>query len=275
MTFHGGEPLLRGFDYYKKIIPAIRRKLSLNTNIIFQTNGTLLNERFFELFKTHNCSVGISIDGDSFEDNKNRFKNKIQFYSVLKNIKEIKKYGVYFSLFFTIDKFDLDKINRIYNFVYDIKPNSFAINPIKGYKEGLNSLELLKLYKMNHDFMLESKINEFTTYNLDLVKLGEIPSMCTLNGMCSNFVNMDSIGNLYNTCVFKNKNLFIGNINDIDILEKLEVKTKLKIDINSSIYFKSGKNDKFKYLFGDGCKMFRKNINLDNYLKGILLYLDN
>lgn len=96
MTFHGGEPLLRGFDYYKKIIPAIRRKLSLNTNIIFQTNGTLLNERFFELFKTHNCSVGISIDGDSFEDNKNRFKNKIQFYSVLKNIKEIKKYGVYF-----------------------------------------------------------------------------------------------------------------------------------------------------------------------------------
>lgn len=73
------------------------------------------------------------------------------FFTVVENIFKVKKYGVYFSLFFTICEFDLARINDIYNFVECIKPKSFAINPIKGSTKTLNSEQLYKLYKLNHN----------------------------------------------------------------------------------------------------------------------------
>lgn len=57
---------------------------------------------------------------------------------VEENIFKVKKYGVYFSLFFTICEFDLGRINDIHNFVECVKAKSFAINPIKGSTKTLN-----------------------------------------------------------------------------------------------------------------------------------------
>lgn len=275
ITFHGGEPLLRGIDYYENIIYKIRHELSTYVNIIFQTNGLLIDDRYLELFKKYNCSVGISIDGTTFEENKNRFKTPLQFFTVVENIFKVKKYGVYFSLFFTICEFDLGRINDIHNFVECIKPKSFAINPIKGSTKTLNSEQLYKLYKLNHKFTEITGIKEFITSNLDLAKLGKIPNMCTLNGLCNNFINMDSCGNLYKTCVFKYENLKIGNIKDEDILCKIDKNTKFNLDLESSIYFKSGRNKDYRYLLGNGCKYFRKNSNLDNYTDSIIMYLND
>ncbi len=65
LCFHGGEPLLqdkKSFDsmctYFKKILAS-----SIDLDISIQTNGTIIDAGWIDLFSKHNVSVGVSLDG--------------------------------------------------------------------------------------------------------------------------------------------------------------------------------------------------------------------
>ena len=62
--WHGGEPLLLGIDFYARAME-LQRKYAGGKRIenTLQTNGTLVNERWCELFAANNFLVGLSLDG--------------------------------------------------------------------------------------------------------------------------------------------------------------------------------------------------------------------
>lgn len=63
-TFHGGEPLLAGYDFYKKALPLLSQELShLNPAFAIQTNLWLMNPQIAELFAEYNIPIGSSLDG--------------------------------------------------------------------------------------------------------------------------------------------------------------------------------------------------------------------
>ena len=59
----GGEPLIAGLGFYKKVIE-YQEKYNNDNEIknSIQTNGILLNEDFIEFFKSNNFKVSISYD---------------------------------------------------------------------------------------------------------------------------------------------------------------------------------------------------------------------
>ena len=63
-TWHGGEPLMRSIDFYKKAL-ALQKKYARGRRIdnVIQTNGTMLTDEWCEFFAQNNWLVGISIDG--------------------------------------------------------------------------------------------------------------------------------------------------------------------------------------------------------------------
>lgn len=63
-TWHGGEPLMRSIDFYKKAL-AFQKKYAHGKQIdnVIQTNGTLLTDEWCEFFSQNHWLVGISIDG--------------------------------------------------------------------------------------------------------------------------------------------------------------------------------------------------------------------
>ncbi|HFR4149046.1 TPA: radical SAM protein [Bacillus cereus] len=65
LILHGGEPLLAGIDWTKWFLEEAKRLApsNLQVEICLQSNGTLLNSKWIDLFKLHNVSFGISIDG--------------------------------------------------------------------------------------------------------------------------------------------------------------------------------------------------------------------
>ena len=77
-SWHGGEPLLAGLDFYRKVI-VLQKKWKPAGRIIIngiQTNGTLLDESWVKFFAEENFRVGISMDGpedlhDQFRKTKN------------------------------------------------------------------------------------------------------------------------------------------------------------------------------------------------------------
>lgn len=60
--WHGGEPLLAGFDFFKNIVEK-EKSLGKPVRNSVQTNGSLLDEKILDLFQENNFSIGISLDG--------------------------------------------------------------------------------------------------------------------------------------------------------------------------------------------------------------------
>lgn len=64
-SWHGGEPLLAGIDFFRKIVAHQHKHQPEGQAIVnsIQTNGTLLNETWCNFLATEKFNVGISIDG--------------------------------------------------------------------------------------------------------------------------------------------------------------------------------------------------------------------
>lgn len=61
ITIHGGEILCIG---YKDLERLLSHSVELTKGSSIQTNGTLIDAKFIEIFKKYNTHVGISLDGD-------------------------------------------------------------------------------------------------------------------------------------------------------------------------------------------------------------------
>jgi uncharacterized protein len=65
VVFHGGEPCLIGANKFDEWCTEARTRLSglAKLSLSIQTNGTLIDEAWAEMFKKHKTQVGISMDG--------------------------------------------------------------------------------------------------------------------------------------------------------------------------------------------------------------------
>jgi len=64
LEFHGGEPLLLGKEAFRDLLADIRSKLDPERVLLcIQTNGTLLDDEWCDLFESHQMLWSISCDG--------------------------------------------------------------------------------------------------------------------------------------------------------------------------------------------------------------------
>lgn len=66
VAWQGGEPMLRGLDFYQRSVELAERYRQPHHRRIqhtIQTNGTLIDEEWAAFFKRHDYLVGLSIDG--------------------------------------------------------------------------------------------------------------------------------------------------------------------------------------------------------------------
>jgi uncharacterized protein len=74
VVLHGGEPLLAGRQRTGHLLAALRAAVLPATRLEFavQTNGTLLNPAWMELFHRYGVRVGVSLDGDRAASDRHR-----------------------------------------------------------------------------------------------------------------------------------------------------------------------------------------------------------
>ncbi|WP_306208508.1 FxsB family cyclophane-forming radical SAM/SPASM peptide maturase [Actinoplanes sp. RD1] len=78
VVLHGGEPLLAGPAVIEDMVNGIRGSVPAGTSVdvTLQTNGTLVDHRFADVFARHDIGVGISVDGGrEANDRHRRFAN--------------------------------------------------------------------------------------------------------------------------------------------------------------------------------------------------------
>lgn len=88
-TFHGGEPLLAGAEFYKKALPMLSEGLShLNPEFAMQTNLWRMTPELAEILAAYNVPLGSSIDGpeelNDSQRGKGYYKKTMRGYEIAK-----------------------------------------------------------------------------------------------------------------------------------------------------------------------------------------------
>jgi uncharacterized protein len=119
-SWQGGEPTLRGIEFFKKAVKYQEKYkkpgLQIYNNI--QTNGILLDDDWCKFFRKNNFLVGISVDGPGELHNAYRTDNEgnPSFDKVMRAISLMQKHGVEFNILATINRINADHPIEVYKF---------------------------------------------------------------------------------------------------------------------------------------------------------------
>ena len=118
-TWHGGEPLLRSIDFYRKAL-SLQQKYAGGRCIdnVIQTNGTLLTDEWCEFFAQNHWLVGISIDGPQPYHDHYRLTaaRKPSWKKVMQGIKLLKKHGVEWNAMAVVNAYNVNHPLEFYRF---------------------------------------------------------------------------------------------------------------------------------------------------------------
>ena len=118
-TWHGGEPLLRSIDFYRKAL-SLQQKYAGGRRIdnVIQTNGTLLTDEWCEFFAQNHWLVGISIDGPQPYHDHYRLTaaGKPSWQKVMQGIKLLKKHGVEWNAMAVVNAYNVNHPLKFYRF---------------------------------------------------------------------------------------------------------------------------------------------------------------
>jgi uncharacterized protein len=120
-SWQGGEPTLRGLDFYRRVVALQKKYAKPNQRIEndLQTNGVLLDEEWAKFLKEHRFLVGLSIDGprelhDQFRVNKGGAPT---FDKVMAAAKLLRNFGVPFNTLTCVHRLNASRPLDVYRFL--------------------------------------------------------------------------------------------------------------------------------------------------------------
>ena len=132
-TWHGGEPLMRSIDFYKKAL-ALQKKYAHGKQIdnVIQTNGTLLTDEWCEFFAQNHWLVGISIDGPQEYHDHYRVTpaGKPSWEKVMQGISLLKKHWVEWNAMAVVNAYNAEHPLEFYHFFRDNGCQYLQFTPI-------------------------------------------------------------------------------------------------------------------------------------------------
>jgi uncharacterized protein len=132
-TWHGGEPVMRGMEFFEKII-ALQRKYAEGKTIenSIQTNGTTLTEDWCRFFRDNHFLVGFSIDGpEHCHDHYRRYKSgQPSFAKAMKGMELLQKFQVEYNTLSVVNDYNSKFPLEIYRFLKGIGSRYMQFTPI-------------------------------------------------------------------------------------------------------------------------------------------------
>jgi uncharacterized protein len=159
IIFHGGEPLLQKPEWFDECCSYISKKFKEKEKSLsfgLQTNNTLLNDKFIDVFKKHNIKIGVSLDGSEDIHNTSRWGGHI----VINNIKKLQAENLFTGVITVVSHHNFDKIEIIYSEFFKLGFTNFALNIASAvgngkFSEPLTAEQILFIYKQDYENLLK------------------------------------------------------------------------------------------------------------------------
>ena len=242
-AFQGGEPTLRGLEFFKKVVAYQKQynRSGISINNALQTNGYALNEDWCRFFKENNFLIGVSLDGtreihDSLRHD--RANGGGTYERIRANIDLLEKYKVDYNILTVVTEQTAKNIREIYeayrengwhyqqyiecldplgepfgSCAYSLKPETF----------GVFMTELFDLWYADYLQGKQPYIRKFENYVGILA--GRCPEACEQRGTCGIQIVVEADGSAYPCDFYMLDDYRLGNFNE-DRLPAMNQKRK-------------------------------------------------
>lgn len=248
-TWHGGEPLMRSIDFYKKAL-ALQKKYANGKQIdnVIQTNGTLLTDEWCEFFAKNHWLVGISIDGPQEYHDHYRVTpaGKPSWEKVMQGIQLLKKHHVEWNAMAVVNAYNAEHPLEFYHFFRDNGCQYLQFTPIVERLTEHEDGRILASLADNREIPLadasvtpEQWGNFLCTIFDDWVRhdvgktfveifdctlanwMGVPPGICAYSKECGHAGVMEHNGDVYSCDHFVFPEYKLGNIRDQSLIDML------------------------------------------------------
>lgn len=275
IAFQGGEPTLRGIEFFEEVIE-FEKKYNKNHVIIqnsIQTNGYMLDEKWCTFLKKNNFLVGISVDGtkqihDSLRHGADGFSKT--YDRILGATWLMEQHGVEYNILTVVSSEAAKSARRIYE---DYKRNGWRYQQYIPCLDPLNEEHGLRAYSLSPraygGFLTElfacwyrdyqqgknPYIRQFENY-IGIMK-GYQPESCDMRGCCSVQYVVEANGSVYPCDFYVLDGYKLGNLNE-ERLDEIDARRNSIGFINESrmIDPQCGECD-YYYLCRGGCRRLR------------------
>ena len=248
-TWHGGEPLMRSIDFYKKAL-ALQKKYAHGKQIdnVIQTNGTLLTDEWCEFFAKNHWLVGISIDGPQEYHDHYRVTpaGKPSWEKVMQGIQLLKKHRVEWNAMAVVNAYNAEHPLEFYHFFRDNGCQYLQFTPIvERLTEHEDGRTLASLADDREIPLTDASVtpqqwgNFLCTIFDDWVRhdvgkmfveifdctlanwMGVLPGICAYSKECGHAGVMEHNGDVYSCDHFVFPEYKLGNIRDQSLIDML------------------------------------------------------
>lgn len=248
-TWHGGEPLMRSIDFYKKAL-ALQKKYAHGKQIdnVIQTNGTLLTDEWCEFFAKNHWLVGISIDGPQEYHDHYRVTpaGKPSWEKVMQGIQLLKKHRVEWNAMAVVNAYNAEHPLEFYHFFRDNGCQYLQFTPIvERLTEHEDGRTLASLADDREIPLTDASVtpqqwgNFLCTIFDDWVRhdvgktfveifdctlanwMGVLPGICAYSKECGHAGVMEHNGDVYSCDHFVFPEYKLGNIKDQSLIDML------------------------------------------------------
>ena len=231
IIFHGGEPLLWGYDNFVSAIKLQKEFIYKHPKFIFnnsiQTNGSLLTDRWIDFLIENNFDIGISIDGPEEINFHRGYKGD---KNVLENIDKLSQKNCKFGILSVITNDHAGWADKYYDFL--IEHNIHSVGLCYCMYDEKNKITVSN--EILTDFLKCLFTRYFEgTYQLEIREFNNIFKMCygISTGACS-FSKRQSCGNFFS--IRSNGNVFFCDPYALDVQPLGNILSETFFDIKSN-----------------------------------------
>ena len=248
-TWHGGEPLLRSIDFYRKAL-SLQQKYAGGRRIdnVIQTNGTLLTDEWCEFFAQNHWLAGISIDGPQPDHDHYRLTaaGKPSWKKVMQGIKLLKKHGVEWNAMAVVNAYNANHPLEFYRFFKENGCQFLQFTPIverlTRHEDGRTlasladkdeiSLSEASVTPEQWGYFLCAIFDEWVRKDVGKIFveifdctlanwMGISPGICAYSKECGHAGVMEHNGDVYSCDHFVFPEYKLGNIRDYSLIDML------------------------------------------------------
>lgn len=304
LAFQGGEPLLAGKDFFIFLKEQIANLNTKNSEVFIgiQTNGTLIDDEWCEIFKQSNYLVGLSLDGDEMA-NSLRIDHNLEptFQTVIKSAKLMQQHAVDFNILCVLTKQVAARITEIYKFYqqnnfkflqfipmlkpFNLDENGYILKtptfkqpfPSKEDNYSLSGkdyeLFLKKCFNLYLNDFINSRYTSIRTFdNFAKLAQGLSAEQCGMNGHCAHQFVIEASGEIYPCDFYCLDQYLLGNIQSTNFDELIIHPIALKFIKESIDLSQKCKKCNYYALCRNGCKRERIDIDKCDALKSFFQY---
>ena len=228
-TWHGGEPLLAGIDFYEKVLSIQKKYLPQGKSFLngIQTNGTMITKEWSLFFSVNGFAVGISIDGpEDFHNAMRHASNKEgSFGKTLTGYNLLLKDGVNAEILCVVNSYNVKYPLEIYDFFKNFGANYITFLPlVEKINAGAEEVSKETVPALAFGYFLTAIFDEWVKNDIGTVKIqifeealrtafNQEHSLCIFREHCGRVPVIEHNGDFYPCDHFVEKNRLLGNIN--------------------------------------------------------------